>query len=108
MIIERKISFIFFIFFLLKTEIDLESQVPKDELTKPTKEWCCSVGSQANTVQDIMNGKDENIMKAIESGIERANRKAVSRAAKVQKWAILPIDFSIPGGELGMSIFKIY
>ena len=29
-----------------------------------------------------------------------ANTKAVSRAAYIQKFRILPIDFSIPGGEL--------
>lgn len=79
----------------------MDSQVPKDELTKVTKEWCRTVNSQANTVQDLLNGKDENVVKAIENGIERANKKAVSRAAKVQKWTILPADFSIPGGELG-------
>jgi long-subunit acyl-CoA synthetase (AMP-forming) len=28
------------------------------------------------------------------------NGKAVSRAAHVRKWKILPIDFSISGGEL--------
>jgi len=85
----------------IKTEIDPDTQVPKDELTKASKEWCRSIDSQANTLQDILNGKDENIAAAIESGIERANKKAVSRAAKVQKWTILPTDFSIPGGELG-------
>lgn len=88
----------------LKTEIDLDTQVPKDELTKVTKEWCRMVNSQANTVQDLLNGKDENVVKAIENGIERANKKAVSRAAKVQKWTILPADFSIPGGELGPTL----
>ena len=33
--------------------------------------------------------------------MDAANEKAVSRAAKIQKWSLLPIDFSIPGGELG-------
>lgn len=88
----------------VKTEIDMDTQVPKDELTKMAKEWCRSINSDANTVQDLRNSKDENLMKAIDSGIERANAKAVSRAAKVQKWAILPVDFSIPGGELGPTL----
>ena len=60
-----------------------------------------SVGSNANTVQDILNGPDHRVMKAIQNGIDAANRKAVSNAQKIQKWMILPRDFSLPGGEMG-------
>ena len=31
----------------------------------------------------------------------RYNRKATSNAQRIQKWVILPTDFSIPGGEIG-------
>jgi long-chain-fatty-acid--CoA ligase ACSBG len=34
-------------------------------------------------------------------GIKRANEKAISRVARVQKFSIIPKDFSQPGGELG-------
>ena len=34
-------------------------------------------------------------------GIDRANKKAVSNAARVQRWTVLPTDLSVPGGELG-------
>ncbi len=38
--------------------------------------------------------------KIIDEGIKKANVKAVSRAATVRKWIILPLDFSVKGGEL--------
>jgi len=32
--------------------------------------------------------------------MEETNKKAVSRAAHIKKFKLLPNDFSIPGGEL--------
>ena len=44
------------------------------------------------TVDDILRGPDPVIMSAIQNGIDRANKRAVSNAARVQKWTVLPYD----------------
>lgn len=104
-----------------KTEVDVETQEPLPILTRFSRDWCEESGlSLAETVTDVIaaaerglternpttavSGQDAEavrFVKAIEAGIERANRKAISAAQRVQKWTILPVDFSIPGGELG-------
>ena len=76
--------------------------MPTDKLTHPAIEWCQSVGSNARCLSDILDNQDENVLKAIQAGIDAANKRAPSRAQVIQKWSILPRDFSIPGGELGM------
>ncbi|CAI9717845.1 long-chain-fatty-acid--CoA ligase ACSBG2-like isoform X1 [Octopus vulgaris] len=85
----------------LKVDINPDTLEPTDKLTTLAASWCRSIGSNTTAVSEIVNNKDENVMKAIQNAIDKANLKAVSRAAKVQKWSILLKDFSIPGGELG-------
>lgn len=38
--------------------------------------------------------------KIINEGIEVANTKAISRAQRIQRFTILPLELSIDGGEL--------
>ena len=88
--------------FHLQTVVDSETGEPGDALTGEARAWCQSIGSEATAATDIVTKQDPVVMKAIQGGIDKANSKAVSRAQKIQKWSILPTDFSIPGGELGM------
>ena len=75
--------------------------MPTADLSAPALEWCQQVGSKVKTVTEILDTKDKAVLENIQKGIDRANAKSVSRAQKVQKWSILPRDFSIAGGELG-------
>ena len=90
------------VFLTLKTVV--QNDMPTDKLAPEAVLWCQSVGSNATKVSDILSGPDGKIMSAIQAGIDRANKQAISRAACVQKWTILPLDVSIPGGELGPTL----
>ena len=55
-------------------------------------------------VTEILSRPDGNVLNAIQDGINMANKKAISRAACVQKWTILPRDLSMPTGEIGPTL----
>ncbi|XP_068234433.1 long-chain-fatty-acid--CoA ligase ACSBG2-like [Palaemon carinicauda] len=84
----------------IATDIDPTTGLPLDTLAPGTVKWCREIGSQANTIQDILEGPDENVMKAIQEAIDEVNKTARNRLHVIQKWAILPMDFSVIGGEL--------
>ncbi len=86
----------------LKTAMEKESGAPRDELSSETVKWLDTLGLKYTKLSEILAaGPDKTVLKAIEDGIARANKNAISNAQKVQKFAILPHDFSIPTGELG-------
>lgn len=81
--------------------------IPGDMLTSEAREWVTSVGSSCSTVSQILDTTDVRVMRAIQKGIDKANVHAPSRAQKIQKWTILPVDFSLPGGEMSkLFVFK--
>ncbi|CAG4989801.1 unnamed protein product [Colias eurytheme] len=88
----------------LKAKVDPQSGDPLDQLEVGTQKWVNGLGSKATTVSEIVKTKDPLVHKAIEEGIARANKKAISNAQKIQKFTILPADFSVNTGELGPTL----
>ncbi|XP_017854266.2 very long-chain-fatty-acid--CoA ligase bubblegum [Drosophila busckii] len=89
----------------IKTEMDRETGAPLDELTHESMMWMKTLGVEHKTLTDILNaGPCPKVWKSIEDGIKRANKQSISNAQKVQKFAILPHDFSIATGELGPTL----
>ncbi|XP_042351415.1 long-chain-fatty-acid--CoA ligase ACSBG1 isoform X2 [Plectropomus leopardus] len=78
-----------------------DTMEPTEELSTEAVEFCRQLGSQATKVSDIMGGKDKEVYRAIQDGINRVNSAATSNAQRIQKWTILRKDFSVSGGELG-------
>lgn len=86
----------------LRTEVDPETAAPLDQLLPSVQEWLKELGCPATTVTEVLeNGPDQRLLDAIQQGINRVNDTATSNAQKIQKFAILPADFSVITGELG-------
>ena len=81
-------------------------------------QWLDNLGVHYTQLSDLLNIKlpenlqnfdpntvdincDSKVIQAIEEGIKRYNKQAISNAQKVQYFSILPHDFSIPTNELG-------
>mmetsp|Transcript_18587 Transcript_18587/g.57237 ORF Transcript_18587/g.57237 Transcript_18587/m.57237 type:complete len:634 (-) Transcript_18587:91-1992(-) len=75
----------------LKTEMN-EDGTPKDVLIKDSALHGCK------TVGDAQNSSAYAAM--LEAGLKAANKNAISRSQNVQKFAILPCDFTQDGDEL--------
>ena len=78
--------------------VDVAGQ-PTDELSEITIDYLKTLG-----ITDFKNKKaiysNPALIKAIQEGIEKANKAAVSRAAQVRKWSFVNGDLSVAGGEL--------
>lgn len=84
----------------LKCKLDPNNLLPTDDLTDDVKQWCRIVGYECSRVSDIVDNKPKKVYDSIQDAIRRANEKSISNAQKVQKFTILPRDFSIGTGEI--------
>lgn len=85
----------------IKTEVCVETNEPTDVLAPSVVDWCRALGCDARTVTELVDRKDPKVFQAIQEGIDRTNRRAISHAQNIQKWSILPCDFSLTSGEFG-------
>lgn len=85
----------------LKCKLDQENN-PTDELDDVVVNIISSLGSNSTTVAEAVN--DKVVLDIIQEGMKRVNQKSISNAQNVQKIKILPVDFSIAGGELGPTL----
>lgn len=81
----------------LKTEPDADGN-PTHQLTAAALDLAKAVGSSATTVKEAMACDKYN--KAIQEGVVRTNKLAISRAQYINKWKLLADDFSIASNEL--------
>ncbi|XKL64204.1 hypothetical protein PGB90_004290 [Kerria lacca] len=87
----------------LKCEYNEDTDMPLDKLSLETENWCKSLGCSYTTISEIIINKPHAVYDEIQKGIDRVNSKAISTAQRIQKFTILPRNFSTVTGELGPS-----
>ncbi|XP_066970339.1 long-chain-fatty-acid--CoA ligase ACSBG2-like [Macrobrachium rosenbergii] len=93
----------------LQAEVNLENGEPLQELRESCQAMLKEIGSNVKTVSEAVAEVTDNpkgpLSSAIQQGIDRYNKEyAISNAQKVQKWTILPQDFSHYNGELNNTL----
>merc|ERR1719210_498188 len=83
----------------LRSVLDEKNQ-PTNNLHPNVIKWAEDLGVEAETAEDIIEEDNPEIKAFIMGAIQKVNRKAVSNAAKIHKFIIVPDDFSLAGGEL--------
>lgn len=79
----------------LKTEI-AEDGSPKDELTKETQQWFEDRGLNFKNLSSVLLPENlPDVTKVMQECVNRANENSISNAQKIQKWSLLPHDFTM-------------
>jgi len=81
----------------LRVEADAQAK-PTNQLAGPAITAAQKVGSSATTVEEAIACPKFNAL--IQSGIDGYNKRAISRAQNIQRFYILPKEFTVDDGDL--------
>lgn len=82
----------------LKCEVNAETGEPTDRLAADSLFVAGQIGSSAKTMTEA--AADPLWKKYLDEGMKKANSRTTSSAQIVQKWKLLPVDFSEKAGDL--------
>ena len=82
----------------LRVDVDMETGLPTDKLSKDSLFVAQQIGSTATTYTEAKI--DPLWTSYVDKGVKTANGKTTSNAQIVQKWKWLPVDFSEKEGDL--------
>jgi long-chain-fatty-acid--CoA ligase ACSBG len=82
-----------------KVDVDMATGIPTKNLLPECVNYFKSELKLDIKTSDEACASPE-VIKCIQAAIERTNARAVSRAAHLRKFKLIPDDFSIPSGEL--------
>ncbi len=82
-----------------KVDVDPKTGQPSQNLTPETQSFFKKTLDLDIKTSD-QACKEPKVAEFIQKCIEETNKKSVSRAAHIRKFKLIPVDFSIPGGEL--------
>jgi len=82
----------------LQVKVDLDSGVPSNELADEAMDHSKRIGSTATTTQEA--AVCPKWKESLDKALKEANGHSTSKAQIVQKYSIIPTDFSEKGGEL--------
>ena len=86
-------------FITLKVDVDMKTGLPSKNLTNEAVTYLKNETGQTFKTSDEAIA-DPKVNELVMRCIDLTNKKSVSRAAHIRKFKLLPVDFSIPGGEL--------
>lgn len=84
-----------------KTEVDVNG-VPTDDLSSETLKWLESLNMNCSKLHEVL--AEPKVHQAIQETIDKVNKNSISNAQKVQKFSLLPRDFSFTTGEIGPTL----